>query len=131
MKGTLFDASALAALVMKEEGWERLLALLPSSTLNLAFAEAYNAVWKHAKVLKDLSEEEEALALKALEEAKGLFNVLPMEKYLKRSYEIAKAFSLTVYDSLYLAACEEEDLRLVTLDSRQKEVAKKLGLEVV
>ena len=131
MRGTLFDASALAAIALKEEGWERLLELLPSKTLDLAFVESYNVVWKHSKVLKNLSEREEVLALKALDELEGLTEQLLAKEYLKKAYEIAKSFKVTVYDSVYVAACEEEGLRLVTRDSKQAKAAEDLGIEVL
>ena len=131
MKGTLFDASALAAIALKEKGWKKLLNMLPSKTLDLAFIESYNVVWKHSKVLNDLSDREEAIALKVLEELEGLMMQLQAKKYLKRAYEIAKAFRITIYDSVYIAACEAEGLKLVTKDSKQAKVAKELGVETV
>ena len=131
MRGTLFDASALAAITLKEEGWEKLLDLLPSKTLDLAFIETYNVIWKHSRILNDLSEEEEVTALKVLEELEALMMLLSAREYLKRAYEVAKTFKVTVYDSLYIAACEKEGARLITRDVKQAEVAEKLGVEVV
>ncbi len=131
MRGTLFDASALAAIALKEEGWKKLLNLLPSKTLDLAFIESYNVVWKHSKVLSDLNEREEAIALKVLDELESLTTQLQAKEYLKKAYEIAKAFRITIYDSLYIAACDEEDLKLVTRDSKQAKVAEELGVEVI
>jgi len=131
LRGTLFDASALTALVLKEEGWEGLYRLLPSSTLDLAFVESYNAVWKHVRVLRDLEEGEKVLALKALEKVKNLMRVLEVVDYLGRAYEIAEGFGITVYDASYVAACEAEGLALVTLDERQRRAASELGVKVI
>ena len=131
MRGTLFDASALAAIALKEEGWKELLDFLPSKTLDLAFIESYNVVWKHFKILRDISEKEEAVAIKALKELEGLTVQLQAKKYLERAYEIARAFKVTIYDSVYVAACEAEGLKLVTRDAKQAKAAKELGVEVL
>ena len=44
---TVVDASVVAAVILREEGWERLLKHLKgATTLDQAFKEASNAIWK-------------------------------------------------------------------------------------
>ena len=63
--------------------------------------------------------------------AEGPSDAAASPRVLKRAYEVAKAFRVTVHDSLYIAACEKEKAKLVTRDARQAKVAKDLGLEAM
>ena len=53
MTRVVVDASVIAMLVLREEGWERAAGLLVSSdcyTLSHGLAEAANAVWERAVI---------------------------------------------------------------------------------
>ncbi|UXD21670.1 VapC-type toxin [Ignicoccus pacificus DSM 13166] len=131
MKGTLFDALALAALCLKEKGWKDLLQILPSSTLDLAFVETINTIWNHVAILKDLNSEEKEYALVVLREARDLLETLSSLKYLDRAFSIADSFKVTVYDSLYIATAEAHGFTLVTLDEKQRKITQNLGVKTL
>ncbi len=93
--------------------------------------EVANAIWKAARLRKVLSEDEAWKAYEILRRIVGKNVVIvPELDYLNRSLEIALKFGITVYDALYLALAEERGLPLLSLDDKQREVAKKLGVAV-
>ena len=59
-------------------------------------------------------------------------NVLlkPELDYLDKALEIALSWGITVYDTLYLALALEKNLPILSLDDKQRRVAKNLGLMV-
>ena len=127
------DASAIAAFILKEPGWRSLARyLVRSLTVDLAAAEAANAIWK-AHRLRGLVEREAAQELYRLLRRLLGVNVLlePAGKYLDQAFTIALDHGLTVYDSLYIALALEKGLPLLTLDERQAGVAERLGVRVV
>ncbi len=128
----MVDASALAAFILKEEGWEGLTEyLVYSLSLDHVVKEVANAIWKAARLRKVLSEDEAWKAYEILRRIVGKNVVIvPELDYLNRSLEIALKFGITVYDALYLALAEERGLPLLSLDDKQREVAKKLGVAV-
>ena len=128
----MVDASALAAFILKEEGWEGLTEyLVYSLSLDHVMKEVANAIWKAARLRKVLSEDEAWKAYEILRRIVGKNVVIvPELDYLNRSLEIALKFGITVCDALYLALAEERGLPLLSLDDKQREVAKKLGVAV-
>ncbi len=128
----VIDASALTAIVLKEEGWE---SLLDQSDLflsvDLALKEASNAIWS-AALSNRLSREEAAEAFSILKE---LFrnNVLtrPQLDYIDRAFNLSLKHGITVYDSIYVAQALSESLPLMTLDRKQAKVAKLEGVKVI
>jgi predicted nucleic acid-binding protein len=98
----VIDASALAKVILQEEGWEAIPLTYKTATLDYAFIEALNAVWK-AVVQKRLDEEdakERTEALKYLAKSLLLFKA---EEYFEPGLEIALKERITVYDALYLS----------------------------
>jgi len=120
----VIDASALAKVVLKEEGWESVPLTTKTATLDYALVEALNAIWK-AVIQKRLDEgdaKERSEALKYF--GKGLL-LFKAKNYLGRGLEIALSEKITVYDALYIALAEELGAELCTSDTRQFEAAKK------
>ena len=120
----VIDASALAKVVLREESWESVPLTSKTATLDYAFIEALNAIWK-AVVRKRLDEEdakERTEALKYLSKSLLLFEA---ENYLERGLEIALSEKITVYDALYIALAEELRAEFYTSDVKQFEAAKK------
>nr|MDO8063151.1 type II toxin-antitoxin system VapC family toxin [Candidatus Freyrarchaeum guaymaensis] len=118
------DASALAMVLLQEEGWERVQLTGETATLNHALVEVLNALWK-AAVRGRLDEDdakERCGALTLL--ARGL-HVFKAEDYLERSLSIALSEKVTVYDALYIALAERLGAKLQTSDARQFEAARK------
>lgn len=128
----MVDASALTAFILREEGWENLAThLVYSLSLDHVVKEVANAVWKAAYLRRLISEDEARMAYSLLRKIVGK-NVLlePELDYLDQALKIALSWGITVYDALYLALALEKNLPILSLDDRQRRVAKNLGLVV-
>ncbi len=126
------DASALAAFILREEGWRTLAKyLVYALSLDHVVKEVANAIWKAAYLRGFLSEEEARRAYALLRKMIGK-NILlePELDYVEPALEISMSWGITLYDALYLALASEKGLSLLTLDAKQREVAAKLGLTV-
>lgn len=127
------DASALAAFIRKEPGWERLADYLKDSiSVDLAVKEASNAVWKDY-ALRKLIKYDMALALfKVLNRLVGVNVILePEEKYIGEAFRIALERNITVYDALYIALAKSRKLPLLTLDLEQRKTAEAVGVKTI
>ena len=125
------DASALAAFILREEGWRRLAKYLADAIApDHVVKEVANAVWRAAR-LRGLLSEEAWRAYALLHRMIGKNLVLePKLKYLDKALEISMARRVAVYDAIYLALALEKELPLLTLDERQRRAAEALGIRV-
>lgn len=116
----LYDSSAIINLC-GEGKTER---LLEGWTLNLAFYELGNAVWKQARIHRRITLEEAYLILDSLTE---VFRRLrkPEDEDPLRTLEMAVREGLTYYDAAYISAAIEKGLILVTDDERLYEVGRR------
>jgi predicted nucleic acid-binding protein len=57
--------------------------------------------------------------------------MFPQERLIENSVRLAYENKLTVYDSLYVSLAEVLKAPLLSLDSKQAEVARKMRLKVV
>jgi len=128
------DASALAKLLLREEGWRLVhqsLAEEQAMTVDHALKEVLNAVWKAARICglipRRLALEKEALLHTMVE--RGVLRVEDERRYLREAFRIALDTGLTVYDSLYIAQAMAHRAPLLTCDTRQAEAAASLGVE--
>jgi predicted nucleic acid-binding protein len=122
----LIDSSALTKYAAKEEGWENVEKYLSSAdSLGLALVETSNALWK--KINKKEIELEKAVEILQILAHSIWF--LDQQKYLVKALEIAVRYKITSYDSLFLACAEMEESELISSDSKQLAVAKKLGIK--
>ncbi|GAB6944246.1 type II toxin-antitoxin system VapC family toxin [Vulcanisaeta sp. JCM 14467] len=55
----------------------------------------------------------------------------PEEKYINEAFMIALGHKIPIYDALYIALATAKGLPLLTLDNKQGEVAKKMGVIVI
>ncbi len=120
----VIDASALAKVVLREESWESVPLTSKTATLDYAFIEALNAIWK-AVVRKRLDEEDAKGRTEALKYFSKSLLLFEAENYLERGLEIALSEKITVYDALYIALAEELRAEFYTSDVKQFEAAKK------
>jgi len=126
------DASVLAAFLLKEGGWKKLARYLELAiSVDFVAKEVANAIWKahlRGMLSKENAEKAYALLKSMLERNLELADELD---YLDRAVEIVLEQGITVYDALYLALAERRSLPLATLDIKQKQAAKALGVEVI
>ena len=116
----LFDPSSIINLC-SERKIER---LLEGCTLNLAFHELGNAVWKQVHLHKALTQEEGSEALAALTEMYGQMRELQVED-ASSILKIAVEEGLTYYDASYIHAAIKNDAVLVTDDRKLQTAASK------
>jgi predicted nucleic acid-binding protein len=105
------DASALAAFILREEGWNRLARFMAlTMSVDHIAKEFYNTVWKAVYVKKILS----------LEDAIKIINIFkryceknmilePENKYIDAALDIALKHGITVYDSLYIVQAQHNN----------------------
>ena len=129
----VIDASALSAIILKEEGWEELLDASDFFlSLELAVKEASNAIWK-ALVMGRISREEAKECYSILKElvSGGVLVLKDQLKYLDDAMGLAISRNITVYDALYIVMALKEGLCLLTLDQKQAQVARAEGVKVL
>lgn len=124
----VIDTSAVVKFFCKEEGWEGVKAYFADGmTMSFALSELGNALL--VKVLNHhfgFTEASEILSKYA--KAASLLND---EEYVETAFRIAHSNRLTMYDSLFVAACIDEGFGLVTCDVKQAMEARNLGVSVI
>ncbi len=124
------DSSILAAFVVKEEGWKKLIKyLVDGVTIDLAFKETLNVIWKKAKLLNEEIDIKNALL--KIKKLRKVLIIYPQEELHDLALEISLENNISIYDALFIALALNENLTLVTKDKRQKEVAEKLNIDVI
>ncbi|MCP8313135.1 MAG: type II toxin-antitoxin system VapC family toxin [archaeon] len=116
----LFDSSAIINLC----GERKIDRLLEGWTLNLAFYELGNAVWRQVHIRKGMAIDEANMILDPLVEIFRRMNKPKKEDALK-TLEIAIKEGLTYYDAAYINAAVENSLTLVTDDEQLYKISKK------
>lgn len=120
MSSCIFDASSIVNLVKRGN----LKTLEEGKTLDLAFYETLNAIWKELKLEKI----DEETALEYAEILSTVFKVLKVNSIKGDEVEVlelAMKEGLTVYDSSYLYKAIKEKLILVTDDYKLRDKASK------
>ena len=130
----VIDASAIIGFILHEENWEEILNYIksrkPLYSLDLIMKEASSAIWKHT-ILRGIIPIDFAKELYERLEKLIITKVIILENeltYLKKALEIALRNNITIYDALYISQAEKYG-ELLTLDIKQAEVAKKLGIK--
>jgi predicted nucleic acid-binding protein len=127
----VIDSSALAKLLLKEEGWKRVEEIIVEKpfTLDLAIKEVANAIWRRVVLLHDIDIEKVLTLLNHLLELKKVLRVEPQDQYIVQAFTIALENNIAVYDALFIAQAMIKKATLITSDKRQFDVAQKLGVE--
>ncbi len=117
----VLDSSVIAAIFFLEEASARALERADECdpvTLDLAVPEVGNVAWKRVV----FSGEDEGAAKGALRDCREFIRetctLLESADLLEEAFEIAVQDKVSFYDSLFLAAAEEERMPLLTLDKK-------------
>jgi len=126
------DASALAAFLLKEEGWREIGEALREGALSpdLTLKEVSNAILKRFR-RGEMSRGEVEAALQALSTLVG--RALKVEgegEYIGDAIKAAMEKGITVYDAVYIVFSKDKNLRLITADRIQARVASEEGVKV-
>ncbi len=125
----VLDSGVIFSLYFEEDASERAVKavdLLSPITLDLAVAEVGNAAWKRVALFKESKESTSASLSKCLEFIRSC-SVICSSDLAELAYEIALENETTFYDSLFLAAAEREEVKLLTLDRKMYEKVKAKG----
>jgi len=115
----VIDSNVYASVVVKDEFYEKCkkYMLTSKATLDLAFAEAGNVIWKHVKMGRIKAED----AVKRAEVLKRLINtskVYESKDFLVDAVKLAVKYDVTVYDALFVALAQRLNDKLVTTDRK-------------
>lgn len=132
MTGRVVDSSVIAKFLLKEAGWRSIEPILLGRpyTLDLAIKEVANAIWRRARLLRDISPGKALTLLDdLLDMRRHVLRVDDQSQYLPRALEIALGQGITVYDALFIAQAIARKARFVTADKMQYEASLRLGVE--
>ena len=117
----ILDSSVIAAIFFKKEfseRAERVAEINKLITVDLAMVEVANVAYKRVALFKESKE----IGLKALRRSIDFIvtacEVISSQGLLEDAFEIAIADTITIYDSLFVAASEREKLPLFTADEK-------------
>lgn len=132
----VLDSSIFASIIVKDDYYEIATNFVKKHfrdeniTIELAFIEVANALWKHTFTLKRISEEKYHIlrdSLKSLvDNVAQVYNSLEI---LEEALDNAIKFGVTVYDALYLTLALNKGCKLVTLDHKLIKTLSEKGLE--
>lgn len=127
----ILDSSIYASIIVADEFYERAKEVIKtavkssSATLDIAFPEAANVLWKHVFLLRRIPIEEVEVRVDKLinliEKTSRIFN---SKEFLSEALKIALENEVTVYDALYLALSLKLNTKLYTFDEKLKEIVK-------
>lgn len=127
----VIDASALTAVMLKEDCWRGILELSDIFvSLDFSLLETANAI-RTAQVKGRIDREQSLKAIEILMEFASSNMILkPSNEIVSESFRIAIEEGITVYDASYILLAKREGLPLLTLDRKQLYTALKLGVPV-
>lgn len=132
----IIDSSAISALLLKEKkNYLKIAEIMKNEnnyTLELMIKEVLNVAWKRC-MKKQLDKEQFLLIYNNIKKLvnENVIKIIGQEKLLEEALIISVNHNLTVYDSLFIAAAKSKNEKLLTLNLKQKEVAKKVGVVTV
>lgn len=128
----LFDASAIFSLVreLRSEAPDK---LADGSTIPLAYYELGNALWRESFLLKNITQEEAEISLRAMFRILEAMNVVLLENENEGKAVLCNAceFGLTFYDSAYVAEALKSNKMLVTDDKKLAKAAEQAGVKTL
>lgn len=122
---TVLDSSIYASLVLGDQhyktcrkAFEEHVKIGDNATLDLAYVEAANALWKHISLLKRIPLSEGSRRLEILKVLVYQYSkTYHFKDYVENALKLALDAMITVYDALYLTLTKSLNTRLLTIDS--------------
>ena len=130
----VIDSSVLVAFCLNEKGLNREkmreLLLKGVFSVDLIISESANAIITSRR--RGLTDKD--MAVRAFEVmldfARNNIRLTPQLEIISDAFEMAESHSIAIYDALYLSVAKKLKSSLVSLDSKQIDLAGKLGIEV-
>ena len=94
--------------------------------MDIALAEGLNAIWKHAKVHKDLKPEDAESAVQDLTKIYDKLTSFTIRELSEETTAIALTRNISIYDSFYIAATRKMNATLYTADQKLHNSTKKI-----
>jgi predicted nucleic acid-binding protein len=124
----LFDSNAIYKLI-RETPDKALDRLTEGTTINLAYYELGNALWRESLLLKRISIEEAEKSLSLMYSMLSRIKIAEVNGEKGNAIlETAYKFNLTFYDAAYLIEAKKNSRILVSDDSQLAKVAENLGV---
>ncbi|MEM2929765.1 MAG: type II toxin-antitoxin system VapC family toxin [Thermoproteota archaeon] len=131
----VLDSSVFASIVVKDEYYDEAVSFIKKSlkqenaTLELAFIETANVLWKHAYVFKRIPEDSfETLKSSIKPLINNAAQVYSSLDVLEKALDNSVKYGLPVYDSLYVTLALSKKCTLVSFDERLKNMLVERGL---
>jgi len=104
----VIDSNVYASVIVKDEfyEWCKRYMLTKKITLDLAFAEAGNVIWKHVKMGR-INAEDAVKRAKVLKRLIDTSKVYESKDFLVEAIELAVKYDITVYDALFRGSCSK------------------------
>jgi predicted nucleic acid-binding protein len=122
----VLDTSVIFAIYFKEKASSRarnIAANYDPITVDLAFAETGNAAWKRITLFNDDADANRDSFTSCIDYIKSC-KLLRSSDLATHAYEIAIDDRISFYDALFLAASDEENVPIFTLDKKLYERVK-------
>jgi len=131
----VLDSNIIIKLVITEPGSEEVRKFILESlekgasmySVDIALAEALNALWKHVSIHRDLKVEDAESAAEDLARIYGKLNIVATGEVSREALKLSLTHNITVYDALYIAAARKLKATLYTADGKLYRVARKLS----
>ncbi len=128
----ILDSNIIAKLVLNEPNSKEARASIKGYskkgyslyTVDIAFAECLNVIWKHATLLSDLNSEDTKSATEYLRKVFNGLNIIPTQELVDETINIAQTKKTPVYDALYIALAQKANGTLYTADQKLCSLAK-------
>jgi predicted nucleic acid-binding protein len=122
----VLDTGVIFAIYFKEEASSRAKRVALENdpiTVDLAFAETGNAAWKRIMLFGEDKDASRDSLQKCIDYIKSC-TLLRSSDLVDLAFEVSVEDKTTLYDSLFLAAAEKEQVPLLTLDKKLYEMVK-------
>jgi predicted nucleic acid-binding protein len=121
----IFDSSSIFKLINQKE----VDPLFDEKTVELAFYEVGNVIWKHRTLLEEIDDEKQCRYFKMMENIEE--QMIKADPERSHVMETAIENEITFYDASYLQAAVETGETLVTEDGELREKAEENGIETL
>ena len=133
------DASLFASIIVKDEFYERAKRFLFEHlgfdlvTVDLAFIEAANVLWKHALIHGRIPRNAcEGLAVRLGELIRNSCSKIYCAcEFLSEALGRALDFGITVYDAVYVVLALKHNCKIASFDERLKSKLEEKGLDII